>query len=165
MNDITHNPADIEHHLWDEIERRPVGMLMMTSGAPRHAQPMSAFAERESRRLWFFADAEAEIARSAGRDGESMFVYQHGDLYACIGGRTSVQHDSARIDKYWNAVISAWYPGGKNDPRLTMLCMDCDDAEVWLAATGPMKFVWEITKANATRRQPALGGHTHLTFH
>ena len=165
MRDAPTNPSDVEHRLWDEIEKNPVGMLMLTGGAPQHARPMSAFVERDGRRLWFFASTDSDLARDAQCGRPAMFVFQQRDFQACIGGQAHVQHDRDRIEKFWNAVIAAYYPGGKNDPKLTLISFDCDDAQVWISNAGPMKFVWEIAKANATHRQPEVGGRTHLDFH
>jgi general stress protein 26 len=159
------NPADVEHLLWDEVERRQVGMLMLVGGPPRHAQPMTAFVERDARQLWFFADLRTELARNIGVGQAAMFVWQQRDMQACIGGRLSVQHDRSRMDQYWNAVVAAWHPNGRRDPGLTLLAMDCEDALVWISTAGPMKAVWEIAKANAMRREPDVGARAHLTFH
>ena len=160
-----HNPADVEHRLWDEIERRQVGMLMLVGGPPRHAQPMTAFVEREMRRLWFFARTDLAPVREIGVGQSAMFVWQQADLCACIGGRLAVRHDRDRMKRYWNAVVAAWHPEGRDDGRLTLLALDCEDAEVWISTAGPVRAVWEIAKANATRREPELGGRAHLTFH
>jgi general stress protein 26 len=162
--DLT-NPTDIEHLLWTEIERHQVGMLMLVGGRPRHAQPMTAFAEPDSRQLWFFADLSTDLVRSVSADQGAMFVWQHKDVQACISGRLAVRHDHQRMNRYWNAVIAAWHPQGRKDPGLTLLAMDCEDALVWVSTAGPMKAVWEIAKANAMRREPEIGARTHLTFH
>jgi general stress protein 26 len=69
------------------------------------------------------------------------------------------------MDRYWNAVVAAWYPDGKDDPQLTMLRLDCADAEVWISDDGPVKFAWEIAKANATHQPPDAVGRAHLDFH
>ena len=69
------------------------------------------------------------------------------------------------MDKYWNAVVAAWYPQGKDDPHLTLLCFNLSDAEVWISQAGPVRFAWEIAKANATHSTPDVGGHTRLDFH
>jgi general stress protein 26 len=165
MPGMSTNPADVEHRLWNEIETHQVGMLLTLGGAPRHAQPMTAFVEREQRRIWFFTSNDTELAREAGSARPAVFICQQRDLQASISGHIQIQHDRARMDKLWNAVVAAWHPGGKSDPKLTLLCMDCDDAQVWMSQAGPMKFVWEIAKANATHRQPDLGARTHLDFH
>ena len=159
------NPADIEHRLWDEIERHQVGMLMLVGGSPQHAQPMTAFVERDRRRIWFFTRTDTELAKQVGIGQRAMFAFQQRDLQACLSGQLHLQHDRERMDKFWNAVVAAWRPEGKKDPRLTLLSMDCEDADVWVSNAGPVKFAWEIAKANATRHPPDLGGRTHLDFH
>lgn len=159
------NPADVEHFLWDEIERRQVGMLMLVGGPPQHAQPMTAFVERDERQLWFFADANTDLVKNIGVGQKCMFIWQQRDLHACISGRLTVQHDRDRMDRYWNAVVAAWHPAGRKDPALTLLAMACEDAQAWVSMAGPVKAVWEIAKANATRRTPDLGAATHLQFH
>jgi general stress protein 26 len=158
------NPSDVEHRLWDEIERHGVGMLAIDQGRPR-AWPMNAFAERDHRRIWFFSHKHSQIAQAALAGRPALFTFQQRDLQASLSGRIQVRHDRARMDRFWNAVVAAWHPGGKNDPDLTLLSLECDEAEVWISADGPIKFAWEIAKANATHKPPELGGHTHLQFH
>ena len=159
------NPGDVEHLLWDEIERHGVGMLAIVEAGPPHARPMHGFVERDHRRLWFFTDRGSDIARAAGAGRPALFTFQQRDLQASLSGRIRVQHDRDRMDRFWNAVVAAWHPGGKSDPGLTLLSLDCDEAEVWFSASGPFQFAWEIAKANATRNLPDVGGRVHLDFH
>ena len=156
----------VERRLWREIQDEQIGMLGVVGGDPHHFQPMTAFAEPDTGEIWFFTyndtDLVLEISQS---DGQAMFVFQSKGIWACVGGQLSTQNDRARMDKYWNAVVSAWYPEGKDDPRLTMLRLDAEDAQVWIAEAGPIKFAWEIARANARGQQPDLGGRTDLNLH
>ncbi len=45
-----------------------------------------------------------------------------------------------------------------------MLRLDLEDAEVWISAN-PVKFAWEIVKANATHSTPDAGEKAHIDFH
>ena len=155
--------AAVEHKLWDDIERHQTGMLGLAEEPT--LQPMTAFVERGGERLWFFSRTDSELARRIGQGREGMFVFQQRDLQATITGHMSVQHDAARIDKDWNAVVAAWHPQGKSDPRLTLICLDARDAEVWCSQAGPVTFAWEIAVANARKHEPHLGGRTNLHFH
>jgi len=95
-----------------------------------------------------------------------MFVFQHGgDFYACVGGRLSVQADRQRMDRYWNAAVGAWHPEGKDDPRLTMLCLEARDAEVWIAEAGPVRYAFEVAKANARGSTPDVADHPCVNLH
>ena len=66
--------------------------------------------------------------------------------------------DREIIDRYWNPVLAAWYPDGKDDPHLTILRFDADDGRVWVNEGGFFKFAYEIAKANLTKTLPDSGG-------
>jgi general stress protein 26 len=95
---------------------------------------------------------------------EVLFTVQSKDheLNACVGGHISLSDDGARMDKFWNPVVAAWFPEGRDDPQLTMLRLDGRDASVWLSETGPICFAYEIAKANITHTMPEVGQHANL---
>jgi general stress protein 26 len=162
----TNDRAAVETRLWDDIEKRQTGMLGIVGSAPQHFQPMTAFLERGESRIWFFTYKDTDLAEATAEGAQAMFVVQdERKLYACIGGVLRTQHDRERMDRYWNATVAAWYPEGKDDPRLTMLCFEASDAEVWIQEAGPARFAFEVAKANATKTTPDLGGRTSLNFH
>jgi general stress protein 26 len=35
----------------------------------------------------------------------------------------------------WNRYVAAWYEGGKTDPKLALLRLDPEKAEIWLDAS------------------------------
>jgi general stress protein 26 len=159
------NRHEVENRLWDEIEEAHVGMLGVMGAGPRHFQPMTPFCEREGARIWFFANRSAEIASSLGDGREAMFVIQRdGRFQACVGGQLMEDRDLARIDKFWNGATAAYFPRGKADPDMTLLCFDCVDAELWISEGGALKFAWEVAKANLTRHRPEMGGKTSLNL-
>ena len=51
------------------------------------------------------------------------------------------------------------------DIAVRTVCLDCDDARVWISQAGPAKFAWEIAKANATKHAPDIGGRANIDFH
>lgn len=154
--------ATVQARLWKEIEDHRIGMLGVVGGEPRHFQPMTAFVERDADQIWFFTYNDADLAEAAMSGAAAMFTFQRDKIQACIGGRLSQQHDRERMDRYWGPAVAAWYPEGKDDPRLTLLRFDCEDAEVWITEAGPVKFGWEIARANAARTTPNLGERAHL---
>ncbi|WP_374574713.1 pyridoxamine 5'-phosphate oxidase family protein [Phenylobacterium sp.] len=157
--------AAVERRLWNELQRHQTGMLGLVGEGARCFQPMSAFAEPDNDELWFFSRSDTNLVRRVGEARAAVFVFQTREVHACIGGELAIRHDEARMEKYWNAVIAAWHPEGRGDPRLTMLRLRAADAEVWVTEAGPMRFAWEIAVANARRQAPDLSDHTHLRFH
>ncbi|WP_395670397.1 pyridoxamine 5'-phosphate oxidase family protein [Phenylobacterium sp.] len=160
-----HDPAAIEKRLWKDIEDHRTGMLGLMRD-DQHFQPMTAYVERDANQVWFFTYKDTDLAETVGATGgHAMFVYQGKDLQACIGGHLTVRHDPERIERYWSPVVAAWYPEGKDDPRLTLLCLDCEDAQVWVTEAGPLRFAFEIARANATKTRPDLGDRADLNLH
>ena len=47
------------------------------------------------------------------------------------GGSATLVHDRAKIDELWTPMVKPWFPEGKDDPKLTLLRVDIDDAEYW----------------------------------
>lgn len=161
---MSHDQASAETLLWDAIEKERTGMLGLM-GADQHFQPMTAFLERDSRQIWFFTYRDTDLAQATAEGGHAMFVLQQKDLQACIGGRLTQVQDRERMDRFWNPMVAAWYPDGKDDPRLTLLRLDCDDAQVWITEAGPVRFAFEIAKANMGKDRPDLGERRDLNFH
>ena len=161
-----HDQNEIEDRLWKEIDKGRFGMLGLTGEKSQHFQPMTAFAERETGEIWFYTYKDTDLAQAVQDGAEAMFIVVSKDqeLQGCIGGRLTQAHDAVRLEKYWNPHVAAWYPEGKDDPRLTMLRFDCRDAQVWLTEAGPVKYGWEIARANSTGRMPDLGDKASLNL-
>jgi general stress protein 26 len=160
------SPAEVEDRLWKAIEHgRHTGMLGL-SGDGHHFQPMTAFVERDASQLWFFTRADTDLAQAAAQGGGAgTFIFQGRDIWACLDGRLSIDNDRSRMDRYWNPHVAAWYPDGKDDPNLTLLRLDCEEAGVWIAEGGLVKYAWEVAKANASQTTPDVGEHRDLNFH
>jgi general stress protein 26 len=156
--------AAVERKLWTEIEDTRFGMLASIERIHDHFQPMTAFSEPESGRIWFYTHSGSDIAVAAEGGAEAMFVFVSRDreLQASIRGELRTTVDQLHRDKYWNSTVAAWFAKGKDDPRLTMLCLDCQDAMVWISEVGGVKFGLEIARANLTGTEPNVGGKTAL---
>ncbi len=154
--------ADAEKAVWDSLKSSNTGLLGLDQPG-YHAQPMTAFREPETGTIWFFTRDDTDLARDAGVGGGQSAMFHYGSkdqkVWACVHGHLSVHgHDRELIDRWWNPVLAAWYPDGKDDPRLTLLRFDADDGRVWVSDGGLMKFAFEIAKANLTKSLPDAGG-------
>ena len=165
MNTDTSDHTAVARRFWDEVEKNQIGMLGLCD-RPQSFQPMAAFAERGMGELWFFTRDDTDLATEieAG-DSRGQFLFQSKDIYAAVHGDLRLRSDPGRMDRYWNAVVAAWRPEGRDDPHLRLACMRLHGADVWIYEGGPVRFPWEIAKANATSRLPDLGGRAHLDFH
>ena len=166
MSTELNDKAAVEQELWEAIEETRFGMLAPIAPAADHFQPMTSFPEPEGGKIWFYTRRTADIAVASEGGVEAMYVFMSKDrkMQASIRGRLRSAPDTVHRDKYWNPVVAAWYPDGKDDAELTMLCFDCEDAHVWVTANNPVQFGWEIAKANLTHTTPDLGGKVKLSL-
>jgi general stress protein 26 len=63
----------------------------------------------------------------------AQFSSKGHDVFACISGTLSDATDPQLVEKYWARPMEAWYEGGKDDPNLSLLRFDLDEAEIWTA--------------------------------
>jgi general stress protein 26 len=56
-------------------------------------------------------------------------------LFAAVHGNLSVDTDRAVVDRLWNRFVTAWYEGGKDDPKLALLRLDPDAGQIWADAS------------------------------
>lgn len=167
MTDQPISQAEAEDKLWEALKDTRTGMLGLVGGEPQHFQPMTGFEDRDGRRLWFFTRNDTDLAKDVGSgNGQAMYnlVTRKTDVFACLSGELTVSNDRTVIDKYWNPVVAAWYPEGKDDPHLTLIRFDLEDARVWLNDKGPVRFMYEVAKANLTHTLPDAGDKADVTF-
>ena len=162
MSDRNLTVREAEEEFWNHLETSNTGMLGLDQPG-YHAQPMTAFRDGETSTIWFFTRDDTDLAKDAavGSGQSAMFHYGSKDqnVWACIQGELSVHGpDREIIDRHWNPVLAAWYPGGKDDPNLTILRFEAGDGRVWVNEGGFFKFFYEVARANVTKTLPDAGG-------
>jgi general stress protein 26 len=72
-----------------------------------------------------------------GRGGRAIatFTSKGHDLFATLHGSLKLDNDRVAIDRLWNRYVAAWYERGKDDPKLALLRLDAERAEIWLDAS------------------------------
>lgn len=159
-----HTDAEIRARLFETIRKQDFGMLGL-KGGQQQPQPMTTFLDEGGETLWFYSHDDTDLASAVGRgesDGLYVFMDKKQEVFASVVGNLTLERDRERIDRFWNPVVAAWYPEGKDDPRLTLLRLDPSDAQVWVSSSNPIKFSWEIAKANATKTVPDVGDQADL---
>lgn len=159
------DPADVRKRLYKEVDDARFGMLGVI-GAPtqHHFNPMACYPDKDMGDIWFFTKKGTDLVRDAGLGQSAMFIVasKDQDFQACIGGDLREEFDRDRLEKFWNAHVAAWYPDGKDDPQLTMLRFQPSDADVWISKAGPVKYAFEVAKANASHSIPDVGGKANV---
>ena len=151
---------DIKQQFWKALADSPYVMLGAT-GEREHHIPMNAQLDKDANSaFWFFTATDNRVA--AGGPAMAQFAAKGHELFACISGTLVRENNRAVLDKLWNNSIAAWYPGGKDDPKLVLLRFDLDDAEIWTADPG-VKGMFKLA-TGMTMKDGDLGKHTEVAL-
>lgn len=129
--------AEIEKKFWKHLGSDRVVMLGLTGVDEGHAQPMSGqFLHDNDERgpIWFFTANDTDLVRAMGTSHKAslQFVAKGHDLFATIHGELVLDNNRAIIDQLWNRFVAAWYEGGKDDPKLTLIRFEPYQGQFWL---------------------------------
>ena len=151
---------DIKQQFWKALADSPYLMVGAT-GEREHHIPMNAQLDKDANgAFWFFTATDNRLA--AGGPAMAQFAAKGHELFACISGTLVRENNRAVLDKLWNNSIAAWYPGGKDDPKLVLLRFDLDDAEIWTADPG-VKGMFKLA-TGMTMKDGDLGKHTEVAL-
>lgn len=130
-------PQELEASFWKALKSDMTMMLGLDGVEDGHARPMTAQLEGERPPIWFFTSRDSEIVQKldAGNRAIATFASKDHELFATVHGRLAAQNDRAVIDRLWNKHVAAWYEGGKDDPKLVLLRLDAERAQIWENAT------------------------------
>jgi len=100
---------------------------------PFHLCPMYAQDVDEEGCIWFFSGADSVHNEILAEDPrvELMFSNNGKHEYLAIFGRASICRDIEKIDELWGTMVKAWFPEGKDDPNLTLICVEPEKVHYW----------------------------------
>jgi len=130
-------PQELEKKFWKELASQRTMMLGLDGQDDGHVRPMTAQFEDDRSPLWFFTSKDnALVTQVASADRAiASFTSKGHDLFASLHGRLRLDNDRATIERLWNPFVAAWFEGGKDDPKLALLRLDAERAEIWLNAS------------------------------
>lgn len=122
----------LETEFWTALQSDRTMMLGLVGVDEGHTRPMTGQIEDAKGPIWFFTSTDSEIVRNLGTSHRAVatFTGKGHDLFACVHGNLSASKDRAVIDRLWNGFVAAWYDG-KDDPKLVLLRLDAEQAEIW----------------------------------
>lgn len=129
-------PQELEQKFWKALASDRTLMLGLDGVEDGHSRPMTAQAENERGPIWFFTSRDNALVQHLGQAHRAIaaFCSKDHDLFASIKGNLVLDTDPAVIDRLWNPFVAAWYEG-KDDPKLALLRLDAEHAEIWLNAS------------------------------
>jgi len=146
--------------VWDLIKGIKVAMLVTMDGEGHHfARPMVAQEPDEHHDLWFFSSLDSPKIEEIKANSEVLLSYADPDsnAYVSISGEAAVVQNRAKIDELWSESLKAWWPQGKNDPNLTLICVTPKSAEYWDGPSSTVVQAFGYLKARLTGEPEKMG--------
>ena len=135
---------------------KDVNICMMTTwdsslGGMR-ARPMATQEKPIDGDLWFFTDKRSHKIEELEKNPNVGLSYAAPDdqTYVSVSGRASVVQDRAKMEELWNPMLKAWFPGGTDDPNITLLRVEAAAAEYWDEPAGKLVQLFGFAKAIVT---------------
>ena len=134
---MTEAEYKLETQLWKALKSDRTVMLGLSGVEEGHSQPMTALTLHDDDArgpIWFFTAKDTDLARSLNGAHRAVahFASKDHGLFASLHGELVVENDRRILDQLWNSFIAAWFEGGKTDPKLLLLRLDPERAQVWL---------------------------------
>jgi general stress protein 26 len=127
---------EIAEKFWKALRSDRTLMLGLAGVQEGHSQPMTAQLadDRDGGPIWFFTSSDTDLAKALGKPHRAVahFAAKGHDLFASIHGELVMDNDRTMIDRLWNRFVAAWFEGGQEDPKLRLLRLDAERAQIWL---------------------------------
>jgi general stress protein 26 len=127
-------PEKLTADFWERLESEMTMMLGLDGVEDGHARPMTAQFDGEDRKhIYFFPSKDHAIVEKLDKNDRAIatFTSKNHELFATLHGSLRVENDRATLDRLWNKYVAAWYKGGKDDPKLALLQLSAERAEIW----------------------------------
>lgn len=133
------NQAEIEAKFWKALRSDMTVMLGLEGVDDGHTRPMTAQLDGDADRgpIYFFGSKDSELVSELAPGGRALatFASKGNDVFATIHGTLTADNDRAVIDRLWNPHVAAWYEQGKDDPKLQLIRLDPERAQIWIDAS------------------------------
>ncbi|CAN5577103.1 pyridoxamine 5'-phosphate oxidase family protein [soil metagenome] len=163
MEDNKKDVADIAKM----IKGQHVCMLTTINGGGQlHSRPMGVQDVEFTGSLWFMTSDDTHKMEEIERNSHACAAFsdESSSTYVCLSGDVTATKDRAKIDEFWSPLYKAWFPQGKDDPKITLLHLNVERAEYWDAPGGRMVQLLLIVK-KAITGHGSEGSHGTVELH
>lgn len=112
--------------------------------------------------LWFFSKKNSHKNDSIQNDQHVNLAYAdpNNQSYISVSGRATISEDKEQMKELWNPLLKAWFPEGLEDPEITLIAVDVENAEIWDSPPSKVVQLAGFVKAAVTGRPYPDKAHT-----
>ena len=130
------------------------------------ARPMMIAEHDTGAVLWFATRTDDEKLEEILHRSDVAVTMQGRERFLSISGTARLETDRVRLDEMWSASWNIWFPEGKRDPDLCLICIEPSRAEYWdRSGLKRLEFLAEAGRAlvrGEKVRADELSGHAKV---
>ncbi len=122
---------------------------------PFEARPMATQSVDEKGNIWFISAVESNKNDDIKTNDQVQLLYAKPSdtKFLSIYGYAEISKDREKIDELWSPLAKAWFPEGKDDPRITVIRVMPEHAHYWDTQHGKMVTLFKIAVSAITGSQ------------
>ena len=103
------------------------------AGESQGVRPMSVKKADDQGRLWFLSASDSHKNQEIEADPKVRIFLQGSENagFLMLDGQATISRDKERIDDLWNPIMKTWFTEGKDDPRITAICVTPTGGYYW----------------------------------
>lgn len=131
-----------------------------------YSRPMNTMELDDKGNIFFFSDDHTPDEHDVAINNNVSVTYTNPETntYIALSGKLFLAHDQEKIDNLWVPAMKAWFPGGKSDPKLTLIRVEVLKAEYWDSAESDMVVLFNVLKAIIKGGTYDQGDHQKIDF-
>ena len=146
------NKKELERFV--ELVKKIETCMMITKAAEGElsARPMSNAKVEDDGSVWFFTNEYSGKVAQISHEDEVFLTYASPSLnsYVAFNAIASLTDDKNKIDELWTADMKAWFPEGKEDPKIMLIYVKPVEAEYWDHSSSKMIMLFSMIKSAIT---------------
>jgi general stress protein 26 len=144
--------------------------MLVTHGSDGslRARPMAVAQIEDDCTIWFMSLHESGKVHEIEHDNRVAVTCQKDrDTYLSLTGKALLSREREKINELWREDYQVWFPKGKDDPELILICVQPEEGEFWdQEGLNKLKYLFEAAKAYATGTRPHIEeGEQHGKVH
>jgi general stress protein 26 len=119
---------------------------------PLETRPMSVQRVCDQGNFWFLSADDSSHNREIENDArvQLFFTNQSDAEFLSVYGSATISTDRKKIDELWSPMVKAWFPEGKDDPRITIIKVTPENGFYWDTKNGKAISLIKIATAAVT---------------
>jgi general stress protein 26 len=118
-------------------------------------RPMAVQTVDDAGSIWFLSGRSSDKNEHILDDPrvQLFFANTGASEYLTLDGTAVIHEDRATREKHWSAIAKTWFPGGVDDPDLTVIEVQITDGHYWDTKHGKMVSLMKIAVGAITGKQ------------